>query len=100
MSIKLTDLENYQDEPLWCIYGESKYWPCILTCKLITPGHNNSLNIWGYSVWKDTPGFRTLGIPVQEWNKRHKFIKYFDDQKEALKYLSKLITPKEPDEFQ
>ncbi len=29
-------------------------------------------NIWGFSIWKNVPGYRTLGIPFREWRERHK----------------------------
>jgi len=54
--------------------------------------------IWGYSVYKRSPGFRTLGQSVNanqfgDWVGQNK-AKFFLTQEEALKYLADLTTPK------
>lgn len=28
-------------------------------------------NIWGFSIWRNRPGYRTLGIPFVDWRARH-----------------------------
>jgi len=55
--------------------------------------------IWGYSVYKRSPGFRTLGAAVEsnqycDWVVKHN-PKFFLTQEEALGYLKELTTPKQ-----
>jgi hypothetical protein len=37
------------------------YWFQILTHR------DGSKNIWGFSIWKNQPGYRTLSIPFTDW---------------------------------
>jgi hypothetical protein len=82
---------EHQDKPLWCVYGPDCF-PHIICCKINSV--TGSAAIWGYSVWKGTPGFRTLGIDLDSWNERYDNIKYFNDKSLALKFIDKLVTPK------
>ena len=79
------------DKVLWCVYGHT-YWPQIMCCKL--HDYEGDRNIWGYSVWKNKPGFRTLGKRLSEWYSSHDLCLFFDDQQLALDYLKKISTPK------
>jgi hypothetical protein len=80
------------DKPLWCVYGHECF-PQIVCCII-----NNASGIeaiWGYSVWKKQPGFRTLGISFSQWLRQHPSLcEFFDEQEKAMSYLNKLVTPK------
>lgn len=91
-------------KPLWVVYGSSAF-PEIICAKLRAYAQNHTLLplgarghhvcIWGYSVWKGEPGFRTLGVDVAVWAKQsHSKPVFFDEQSEALEHLRKLLTPK------
>lgn len=76
--------------PLWCVYG-SKHWLSILPCMINCPWSIRS--IWGYSVYKRVPGYRTLGTDVEKWSAVSNIAIYFDNQEEALDYLRKATKP-------
>lgn len=76
---------------LWCVYGHT-FWPQLLCCKL--HDYEGDRNIWGYSIWKNKPGFRTLGQRLATWYASHDLCLFFDDQQLALDYLKKISTPK------
>lgn len=81
---------QFHDIPLWCVYGYDCF-PEIMACKL---NYNGGLNIWGYSVYKRQPGYRTLGQDVQKWMKRYIMVKFFAKQEDAIMFISNLVTPK------
>ena len=76
--------------PLWCVYGY-KYGLSIMSCMINQPWGKKT--IWGYSVYKRVPGYRTLGVDVEQWSAGNKITIYFDDQEEALDYLRKSTKP-------
>lgn len=84
--------------PLWCVYGPDCF-PTIFCCMINEPVGGGRA-IWGYSVYKRAPGFRTLGQmvgPTQysgDWVKEHD-AKFFLTQDEALDYIKQLTTPKQ-----
>jgi hypothetical protein len=80
---------EYWNKPLWFVYG-SEAWPMVL-CAMIK--NNAGVNIWGYSVWKRQPGFRTLGQDAGAWINREDAVA-FADQQHMLDYLKKITTPK------
>lgn len=79
-------------KPLWVVYGE-KADPRVLYAKLLAYTNDHRLLpagtagvvcIWGHSVWRRQPGFRTLGINVAEWSVRSGLAPlFFDTQAEA-----------------
>lgn len=83
--------------PIWCIYGPDCF-PTIFCCMINEP-YGGGRGIWGYSVYKRKPGFRTLGGtvgPTQysgDWIKDNN-AKFFLNQSEALDYLKAITTPK------
>lgn len=83
---------QYCDISLWCVYGYDCF-PEIIACKLHNHGEYG-INIWGYSVYKRKPGYRTLGRQVGEWMEQHKMVKFFDNKEDALAFIGKLVTPK------
>ena len=81
---------QYHDVPLWCVYGYDCF-PEIIACTL---NYNGAVNIWGHSVYKRQPGYRTLGQNVETWMKGYKMVKFFAKQEHAIMFISKLVTPK------
>lgn len=90
------DPANY-DKPLWCIYGPDCF-PSIFCCKVLyRPSYGNTGPcIWGYSVYRREPGFRTLGKRLGDWLQEQADkgkVRFFDDHEVAIKYLAELIIP-------
>lgn len=81
---------DHLDTPMWCVYGPDCF-PTIICFKVSKYLHYTT--IWGYSVYKRKPGFRTLGQDFETWDKQHKG-KYFLRQEDAIAYLTKITTPK------
>lgn len=97
------DVANH-GKPLWVVYGPSRFWPQILCCKLLAydkrhhllpVGHTgHSVCIWGYSVWRGQPAFRTIGTDVMGWATRQEWGPFFYDQQGyALDHLREVTTP-------
>lgn len=92
----------FRYRPLWVVYGKSEAWPQLLCAKLVgyTTDHRLSPSgpvtcIWGYSVYRRKPGFRTLGINVDEWSATHEYGPFFyADQAEAIEHLRRITTPR------
>lgn len=80
------------DKPLWVVYGHDAF-PSILCCKIRHNHADLGPIIWGFSIYKRSPGFRTLGLEVQTWIDRYHMAKFFDDHAEAIAYITKLTTP-------
>ncbi len=76
--------------PLWCVYG-TEFWPSIICCMINKP-FGQERSIWGYSVYRNSPAFRTLG-QNESWINTNN-AKLFISQEDALEYLRKLTTPK------
>lgn len=59
-------------------------WPLWFTLRT----HHGIQNIWGFSIWKNQPGYRTLGIPFHGpsgWLARHpKGVKIENDRDRTL----------------
>ncbi len=89
MKVDPFNAENH-DKPLWVVYGHDAF-PSLLCCKLVSRAEG--VVIWGFSIYKRSPGFRTLGLNVQEWMSRFDKVKFYDDHDEALAYLKKLTSP-------
>lgn len=82
------------NKPLWCAHGYKSH-PSI-HCLMIKPCPSVNFQpfVWGYSVWKRQPGFRTLGLSFEEFHKNKDLYLYFDKKQAALNYLSKILEPK------
>jgi hypothetical protein len=85
------DPTQHLDQPLWCIYGYACF-PQVICCKVNMAG--GAPTIWGYSVWNGEPGFRTLGLDVSAFSNRHEMVRFFADKDIAMKYLTRIITPR------
>jgi hypothetical protein len=99
----ILDIKNkeFRDKPIWCVYGPECF-PTIFCCKIVEfrNGLVSELNIWGYSVYEGSPGFRTLGRSLKEWSGDVKCRYgtdpiFFDQQADALTYLAKITNPDE-----
>lgn len=83
------------DKVLWVVYGPDSF-PSLLCCKITDKGKGPQ--IWGFSVRKREPGFRTLGWALDMWIERQKespgtMPEFYDDHEEALDRLRKLTSP-------
>jgi len=81
----------YWDKPLWAVYGYECF-PSIVCLKVNNASGTPS--VWGYSLYRNTAGFRTLGQGLQTWSDNHNMAFFFDDQQNAMAYLNHIITPK------
>lgn len=79
------------NKPLWVVYG-SKYHPSVLCCKISNASGYTC--IWGYSVWSNSAGFRTLGQDLTKWMDKSEEVLFFDMQLIAIAYLTFILTPK------
>lgn len=84
-------LSENHNKVLWCVYGPECF-PTMFSCVIKTASHIPA--IWGYSVYKRSPGFRTLGREITGgWIEENR-AKFFSEQDDALDYLRELTTPK------
>lgn len=85
------------DKPLWCIHGVETF-PTIFCCKILIHETYGPI-VWGYSVYRRQPGFRTLGQNVNTWmeNLKEKYgwdmFEFYDDHAEAIARIAGLTTP-------
>lgn len=96
---------THHGKPLWVVHGPTCN-PSIVCAKLFAYSSEHVLlpvgqagphvAIWGYSIYKRKPGFRTLGCDVIKWSARDKpAARFYTDQDEALADLRRITTPKE-----
>lgn len=83
---------KYWDTPLWVVYGHDCF-PTMFCCKVLNHA-SCGLTIWGYSVYRRQPGFRTLGQDLLEWRNEVEKPKFFARQEDALAHLGKITTPR------
>ena len=92
---------RHHNRPLWCVFGHSfepSVIPCILRAYnaqhvLLSPGQHGRVVVWGYSVWRRKPGYRTYGVSLLEFSKRHSIEPlFFDSQDEAIEQIRKFTT--------
>lgn len=106
--MKIDDLNNKanHDKPLWVVYGHDCF-PSILCCKLKWYPQNymhsnlpEMVCIWGFSIYRRSPGFRTLGVNVDTWMNDNKtkfgytLFEFYDDHGEAIERIRNLTDPK------
>lgn len=82
---------------LWCVYGYSAF-PSMIGCTLRVHNHRGveSLNIWGFSIYKRQRGYRTLGISVEKFYETYGKDfrpKFFRIQADALAFIAALTNP-------
>lgn len=85
---------KYFGIPLWFVYGYECF-PSMFCARIKPDQHTQGQPpvIWGYSVYKRVPGFRTLGVRAAEWIAKNG-ADAFAEQQHALDYLKKITTPK------
>lgn len=92
------NLVENQDRVLWCVYGVTSS-PTIICCKIRAHAEYGPI-IWGYSVYRRSPGFRTLGQNVNTWQHGLKvkfgwdLFEFYDDHGQAITRITQLTTPK------
>jgi hypothetical protein len=91
------NLPENLDRTLWCVHGVACF-PVIFCCKIRAHAEFGPI-IWGYSVYKGQPGFRTLGRNVNTWQQglqdkfRWDLFEFYDDHAEAIQRITQLTTP-------
>ena len=79
------------DKPLWVIYDYDCF-PSIVCLKINNASGTPS--VWGYSLYRNTAGFRTLGQGLSTWMGKSEMVLFFDVQEHAMAYLNFIVTPK------
>lgn len=75
---------QHWDKPLFVVYGSSAF-PSLLCCKVRL--NEGVPTIWGFSLWRRTPGFRTLGIKLKTWVERETDPRFYLSQEEAFEAI-------------
>lgn len=78
---------------LWCVHGHKAH-PAIHCLRIKASQNMKGHFVWGYSVWKGEPGFRTLGVSVEKFHENKDLHLYFPEKQDALEYLSIILDPK------
>jgi hypothetical protein len=81
---------EFHYRPIWCVYGPDCF-PTLFCCKI--NARNGELTVWGYSVYRRSPGFRTLGVELTKWADE-RVAAFFAEHEAALAHLAKLTTPR------
>lgn len=89
--IEPTD-SRYFNMPLWCVYGH-KAFPSIIAC-IIRDHGQYGLAVWGYSEYRRSPGYRTLGQELSKFAAANDICEYYSSHDEALARIKELTTPK------
>lgn len=73
------------NQVLWMVWGEtnSLYFDTIHLIHSPPWGYI----AWGYSVYRRSPGFRTLGLSIKHFRTKHKIVQLFTDQTDAIDYF-------------
>lgn len=91
MQIDANDSNNH-DIPLWAVMVVHQGLAEI-QCLKIKDQSNGDLHVWGYSEWRRSPGFRTLGIRLPAFTGRFVSCVFYDDHDSALAALKLATTP-------
>lgn len=82
-------------KPLWVVYGSTARPAMRAVCCNNAGGSRGVL--WGYSVYKRSPGYRTDGIDINVWKERNgdDFEPlFFDSHPNAIDFMRQLTTPR------
>lgn len=87
---------QHVNKPLWCIYG-NKFFPQIFACKISTA--TGTPTIWGYSEYKNSPKYRTLGLSLEVWTNQVMYsagnvCEFYDVHDEAIDRIKKFTSVK------
>lgn len=83
--------DKFHHIPLWGVTVTHKGL-ASMQCLMVRL-NAGALTVWGYSEWKRSPGFRTLGIRLEEFMAAHDGCQFFTDHGEALDALQVATTP-------
>lgn len=73
--------QQHWNKPLFVVYGSTGF-PQMLCCKVRL--NEGVPTIWGFSIWRRTPGFRTLGTHLDSWATRELNPRFYLSQEEAF----------------
>lgn len=80
---------HHWDKPLFVVYGPGSF-PSLLCCKVRL--NEGVPTIWGFSIWRRSPGFRTLGIHLETWVEREDNPRFYLSQEDALEDIRGLFS--------
>ena len=88
---------QHWDKPLFVVYGSSAF-PSLLCCKVLHRASylDKDPCIWGFSIWRRSPGFRTLGIKLKTWVEREIDPRFYLSQEEAFEVLRETFNKATP----
>lgn len=88
---------QHWDKPLFVVYGSSAF-PSLLCCKVLhrTTYPDKDPCIWGFSIWRRTPGFRTLGIKLKTWVEQETDPRFYLTQEEAFEVVRETFNKAAP----
>ncbi len=92
--------ERYHDRELFVVYGHDCF-PSLMKAKVLTEKHgvqhiDDGPTIWGYSVHEGEPGFRTVGMGLQEWidgEEQDGTPRFFPSFELMVRHLGELLSP-------
>jgi hypothetical protein len=82
---------KYHDVPLWVVYSGPINGIGLMCLKI-----NNATgtpSVWGYSVYRNSPGFRTLGSGFRSFMERYERADFFADLDEAVEHMKVQVAP-------
>lgn len=82
--------EDYIGKPLYVVYGPTCF-PQLVLLKVMKSQHNDDLNVWGYSVYRNLSGFRTLGISLHNFVTTRENARFYTTREYAFERLAELI---------
>lgn len=78
--------------PLWVV-GVKYKGLADIQCIKIRDQSNGDPHVWGYSEWRRSPGFRTLGISLATFRDRFVSCRFYCDHDAALAAIKTASTP-------
>ena len=86
MKVDPTNFEH-QEVPLWAVLDGARIECVMVNCRSGGPA------VWGYSVWRRSPGFRTLGISLASYMARAREVEFYAEQQHALDAVKEATAP-------
>lgn len=77
---------KYDNTLLWCVRGTADI-AIYIDCVMINYDSQINPVVWGYSVYRRSPGFRTLGISLHRLKDQHSCCMFFDNRDDAIVYF-------------
>lgn len=74
-------------EVLWGVYGPDSF-PSVFACKILDHPEQGRV-LWGFSIYRRSPGFRTLGVSSL-WAEQHG-LHLFQTQAAAFSFIAGLF---------